>query len=78
MKRRRTRRPIVQPTPEPGQLYKWDPSDGHFLILSVNAKDREIWMCRALDLEEGAEHEIGIRKRETYNGWRQVTFDAPF
>lgn len=74
------KRPILQPTPQPGQLYEWDGGDGgqRFLILSVDAKHREIWMCQAIDLQKGCETRVGIRKRERYNGWYQVVLDAPF
>lgn len=74
------KRPIVQPTPQAGQLYEWDggAGDQRFLILSVDAKHREIWMCQAIDLQKGCETRVGIRKRDRYNGWRQVSLDAPF
>jgi len=74
------KRPIVQPTPQVGQLYEWDGGSGdqRFLILGVDGKHREIWMCRALDLQKGCETQVGIRKRERYNGWHQVCLDAPF
>lgn len=36
-------------------------------------------MCQALDLQKGCETEVGIRKRERYNGWSQVLLeDHPF
>jgi hypothetical protein len=75
------KRPVLHQTPQPGQLYEWDGGDGdqRFLILSVDATHREIWMCQALDLQKGIETEVGIRKRERYNGWNQVLLeDHPF
>jgi hypothetical protein len=72
------KRPVLQPTPQPGQLYEWDtPQRPRFLILSVDAKHREIWMCQAIDLQKGCETRIGIRKRDRHNGWYQVCLDAP-
>ena len=69
------KRPILQPVPVPGELYTWEGGDGsrRFVIVSVDAKDREIWMCQALDVDSGTETEIGIRKREQYNGWNKVS-----
>jgi hypothetical protein len=52
--------------------------DQRFIILSVESKHREIWMCRALDLQRGCETEVGIRKRDRYNGWRLVELEPPF
>lgn len=73
------KRPVLHPTPQPGQLYEWDgfvtannPHPARFLILSVDAKSREIWICQALDLQTGLETEVGIRKRDRYNGWNLV------
>ncbi len=65
------KRPVLQPTPEPGQVYEWDGGSGDqlFVILSVETS-REIWQCQALDLQKGCETEVGIRRRERHNGWR--------
>lgn len=73
------KRPIVQPEPKPGQLYEWDSSPAQlFLILGLAKKYRDVWRMRALDLQKGCETEIGVRRRDRFNGWRQVALEAPF
>ncbi len=72
------RRPVRHAAPEPGQLYEWNGGAQWFIILNVESKHRELWLCQALDLQRGCEVEVGIRKRDKYNGWYRVELDPPF
>ncbi len=73
------KRPVRHDVPEPGDLYEWDGGSGDqmFVILGVDRSHREIWMCRALDLQRGCETELGIRKRDWDNGWHKVELEDP-
>ena len=42
------------------------------MIIDVYQDDREIWLCRVVDLQKEIVSEIGMRKRDEYNGWTKV------
>ncbi len=69
------KRPIVQTTPEPGQIYhwlSWTLANGLYLVLSIRASEKEHWLCQALNLEEGHVTFIRVKKRVLNNGWAQL------
>jgi hypothetical protein len=64
-------RPVLHSQPVIGEIYRWEGNGVQFLVLGVETH-REIWLCRAVDLQNGVETEIGIRSRDRFNGWTRV------
>lgn len=68
------KRPVLQREPLPGELYEWDTDPPQlFLIVGLRKKHREIWLMRAVDMQKGCETQIGVRRRERFNGWTVVS-----
>jgi len=67
-------RPVRHPVPTAGDVYRWSGGNGKqkFMIIDIYQDDREIWLCRAVDLQQELVTEIGMRKRDLCNGWTKL------